>query len=60
MAFPRRKVNQDNAVEKHTAHLFRSRFPKICSRLSFPEITAWTWRNGNAASESNVRFGMSC
>jgi len=33
-----------------------SRFPKTCSRLSFPEIARRTWRNGNRACGSNGRF----
>ncbi len=33
------------------------RFPKICSRLGFPEIAGRTWENGNWSSGLNGRMG---
>ncbi|MDV5825697.1 hypothetical protein [Sphingobium naphthae] len=32
------------------------RFPKICSRLDFPEIAGGKWENGNWTSGLNGRF----
>jgi hypothetical protein len=36
----------------------KKRFPKICSRLSFPGIACWTWKNGNRAVGSMAGFGI--